>query len=583
MNIKTILTTLLALLPLAAAGQNLNPTVEVSKSYEGKLTGVDKPQLKMAVPDSVYRFDLDFDYSVAETPYKGSYEFSPYAMEMIPAPSVRSRNLVYLKAGAGYQLHPELDFVWSPLFKKPFRMNVYATHRSFAGNYWNMGMRSGNNGFQVVDRVGKDYEGERTWSGYDFFTGAGVNGRYDWNSGLFRFDVRYEGIQQKDMDALKRSRSAVIVKAGVQSKYSEYGLGYKVDAGYLFGNDVLSLPAGGMYLRENDFDLDAAIGYGLNNGHRAVLDLGIEMASTDGGIFSNGLDVDVVPHYEMNWKNWRFDLGVRVSTAFKSASLSDPYDYSDVGLYPDIRVEYTTLKGRMKMYLDIAGDSRVESYSDVIGFDRRANMTYGRGEWQILDITDECVNIAAGAEGRLGKRFAYDLKAGYAHIGNALLHGLVLEGGMMLPALGYAGYDRLYVTADWDWEKEDFRFDGTVGYEYAFKMTGNQRIGLFLPPHLTGNIAFSYNWSRRIFAGVSCGFATASNGKVAADDAAEPAEALKVRIPGYADLGVNAEYVINRKLSVWLKGGNLLGMTIQRSPLYAEKGPYFTAGICLNL
>ena len=35
--------------------------------------------------------------------------------------------------------------------------------------------------------------------------------------------------------------------------------------------------------------------------------------------------------------------------------------------------------------------------------------------------------------------------------------------------------------------------------------------------------------------------------------------------------------------SAWARGGNLLGMTIQRSLLYAEKGPYFTLGICLNL
>ena len=55
--------------------QNLDPTVEVNRAYEGKLMEVHKPVLKMEVPDSVMRFDLDFDYSVFESPYKGSYEF----------------------------------------------------------------------------------------------------------------------------------------------------------------------------------------------------------------------------------------------------------------------------------------------------------------------------------------------------------------------------------------------------------------------------------------------------------------------------------------------------------------------------
>ena len=54
-------------------------------------------------------------------------------------------------------------------------------------------------------------------------------------------------------------------------------------------------------------------------------------------------------------------------------------------------------------------------------------------------------------------------------------------------------------------------------------------------------------------------------------------------IPWYADLGVNFEYAINRSVSLWARGGNLLNMTIQRNPLYAEKGINLTVGICLNL
>ena len=67
-----------------AAAQNLNPTVEVQNSYLGKLIEAGKPQLEMAVPDSLTRFDLDFDYSVMETPYKGGYEFNPYLVDLKP-------------------------------------------------------------------------------------------------------------------------------------------------------------------------------------------------------------------------------------------------------------------------------------------------------------------------------------------------------------------------------------------------------------------------------------------------------------------------------------------------------------------
>ena len=69
-----------------AYGQNLNPTVEVTNAYEGGPSAIAKPAQQLAVPDSVTRFNLDFDYSVFEKPYQGAYEFTPYYAISAPAP-----------------------------------------------------------------------------------------------------------------------------------------------------------------------------------------------------------------------------------------------------------------------------------------------------------------------------------------------------------------------------------------------------------------------------------------------------------------------------------------------------------------
>ena len=106
------------LFTLSAAAQNLDPTVEVRREYEGKLVEVHKPVFEMAVPDSVTRFALDFDYSVFDNPYKGSYEFNPYLLSMKPSASDNGESNFYLRAGAGYQPHPTVDVVWSPTFKR---------------------------------------------------------------------------------------------------------------------------------------------------------------------------------------------------------------------------------------------------------------------------------------------------------------------------------------------------------------------------------------------------------------------------------------------------------------------------------
>ena len=122
-------TALAAAVTALAYGQNLNPTVEVTNAYEGGASSINKPAQKMAVPDTVTRFNLDFDYSVFEKPYRGAYEFSPYYVELKPAPKVSTTGKFYLRAGAGFTLHPELDMVWSPVRKEKFRLNVYATSK----------------------------------------------------------------------------------------------------------------------------------------------------------------------------------------------------------------------------------------------------------------------------------------------------------------------------------------------------------------------------------------------------------------------------------------------------------------------
>ena len=86
---------------------------------------------------------------------------------------------------------------------------------------------------------------------------------------------------------------------------------------------------------------------------------------------------------------------------------------------------------------------------------------------------------------------------------------------------------------------------------------------------------------KRIYFGIDCNFSTSRHGTVNFTDGSAPLP--EVVVPGFADLGVNLEYAFTRKLSFWLRTGNLLDMTIQRVPLYTESGIYFTAGIRLLL
>jgi len=330
------------------------------------------------------------------------------------------------------------------------------------------------------------------------------------------------------------------------------------------------------YLKENDFSLDGGLGYTFLNGDILGLKLGFEASVLDGAVFAGGGDVDVVPHYVIDRGRWLFDLGVRISASFKTDSFSDMYSYEEQMIYPDVRIEYKAVPDAMKLFLHLGGDSRATSYSDIIAYDHRADIRYGRNIWDVLDIEDEKISVTAGLEGRIGKSFSYGLEGGYASYGNALLEGVAIAdatpvtSARWLPGLGYSSYDKVFVSLDWLMDAEHFRFDGNVDYAYCTDLSLETGKGLLLPAALTGDVALMYDWKDRVFAGVDCEFSSARKG-------------MDISVPGYADLGLELEYIVNRKFSAWARGGNLLGMTVQRSLLYAEKGPYFTLGICLNL
>ena len=72
-------------LTVPAGAQNINQSVQVTNEYLTRFADFQKQGEELQVPDSLLRFDYNFDYSVFDTPYRGSYEFSPYRIDATPA------------------------------------------------------------------------------------------------------------------------------------------------------------------------------------------------------------------------------------------------------------------------------------------------------------------------------------------------------------------------------------------------------------------------------------------------------------------------------------------------------------------
>ena len=573
----------------AMHAQDLDPTVVVNRAYEGRLTDVHKPLLDMQVPDSVTRFDLDFDYSVFDKPYKGAYEFSPYLLTMQPASSVQDPKQLYLKVGAGYTLHPTLDLVWAVPMKGAFKLDAYAFHRSYIGEYRKFKPELVGGQTSVIERMkahGGDHTNHEVY--YDLETRAGVDGAYDWQKGSLIFDVSYYGLASEDY-LKSRHYDALDVRGGIASKRSEadYFM-YDVDFEYRFGADAMKYTGAEDRLDEHVFSVNATLGQVMKKAfrtHKVLFDAGLDLAAYSHKTYSTVAgQFYITPHYVYDYSKWRVDAGIKLAKVMRSDSPNGIFSAKEQVVYPDIYASYDVVPQYLRVYTQIGGGNMMNTYSSILEENHHFDVQFGRGLWPLMDFSVERVSATLGFKGRVSK-FCYDITGGYVNYANAMLDAVVVaepfaNGSLeYLPGVGYAGYQKAFAAMSLDWASESLRFDADLQYDYSFGFSDNS--GLFAPAELTGQAAIEYNWSRRIYAGIDCIFATSRKGSVV--DLREPVKTYEAVIPGYADLGLYFEYAFSNSFALWARGGNLLNMTIQRNPLYAEKGVNFTVGICLNL
>ena len=572
----------------AAYSQNLDPTVEVSRAYVAKHIDAEKPVIEMAVPDSVLKFDLDFDYAVTDNPYKGSYEFKPYSLDMKPQSSSGRNTVLFFRAGAGYTLHPTLDFVVTPPFRKgtPFSMSIYGTHRSYFGRYRAVSFED--------RRLG--WDGKSRYSGYDTYTSAGVNARTDWRTGYFTFDLGYLGYAGKDT---LRTRNFDAFRADVRvasNNPAHKYFFYDVNLSYLYGEDKIRSGAASC-LTEHDFSAKASLGPVFSDTQRALLDIGLDV-SDYGAMFSSYSGMfSLAPHYILHKSRWYLDLGVKISMLIGSDRSEEKTAlHSKRGqiFYPDVEIGFDAVRNYLNIYIKAEGGDNINRYSDRLASDRHFSPLYALGGNVLMNNSVERIKASLGFKGNIASRLVYDLRGGYANYSNMMFgsityvvpgqapewmsgqSGNVLSGWM--PSVGYASCNYYFAALDLGWKSQDLSVDAV--FECNGTDLRSRKAAVFAPSPFTADIDVVYNWKKRVFVGLHCNAALARNGLVRPSS---DAELESVRLPGYADLGLSAEYRFNRKASFWIYGGNLLNMTVQRFPLYTESGISFTAGITLSL
>lgn len=591
MNMRKIYLVSAAMLMTAAVsfGQNFNPTVEVTNTYQGNASEVHKPLLGMNVPDSLLRFDLDFDYEVFEKPYQGAYSFKPYMLNMRPAKDAWRGRQLYLKAGAGYTLHPQFEFVYSPEQSGPFQMSVYASHKSYFGNYHEIKPELQDGLYRMKKSGGK-------FGGYDALTSAGFDGRYNWDRTILSFGIGYYGLAAKD-SVMSRSYNAFDFNARVRSNNdSESYFLYDIGLRGRVANDGLdyksfSFPDGVTVDKQNEnwVLLDGLVGPVVNNSRSILVGFEAESASYSRFYDGNIGRVALIPSYRFKSGRWNLNLGVKLEFMFRNDA--DTLSFGKMGggkgqiVYPDAHISFAA-GGNVALYADATGGSRLNTYSSQISENHHLNPSFLVAPvyeliTPLVDNTVEKVNARIGVRGSAASSFQFDVNGGVGLYGNALMEsGLFTAGGDLVPALAYSDYNLIYANALVGLRTGRVKIDADFRYRgVSFPDNDALNLGFTLPKY-SGGVRASYDISSRLYAGINVEAASWRDGKCAS---VASEDILDVRVPGYVDLGVNCGYKFNRKWTLWLESGNLLCQTIQRTPFYAEKGPWVTAGISLNL
>lgn len=591
MNMRKIYLVSAAMLMTAAVsfGQNFNPTVEVTNTYQGNASEVHKPLLGMNVPDSLLRFDLDFDYEVFEKPYQGAYSFKPYMLNMRPAKDAWRGRQLYLKAGAGYTLHPQFEFVFSPEQSGPFQMSVYASHKSYFGNYHEIKPELQDGLYRMKKSGGK-------FGGYDALTSAGFDGRYNWDRTILSFGIGYYGLAAKD-SVMSRSYNAFDFNARVRSNNdSESYFLYDIGLRGRVANDGLdyksfSFPDGVTVDKQNEnwVLLDGLVGPVVNNSRSILVGFEAESASYSRFYDGNIGRVALIPSYRFKSGRWNLNLGVKLEFMFRNDA--DTLSFGKMGggkgqiVYPDAHISFAA-GGNVALYADATGGSRLNTYSSQISENHHLNPSFLVAPvyeliTPLVDNTVEKVNARIGVRGSAASSFQFDVNGGVGLYGNALMEsGLFTAGGDLVPALAYSDYNLIYANALVGLRTGRVKIDADFRYRgVSFPDNDALNLGFTLPKY-SGGVRASYDISSRLYAGINVEAASWRDGKCAS---VASEDILDVRVPGYVDLGVNCGYKFNRKLEFWLESGNLLCQAIQRNPFYAEKGPWVTAGVSLNL
>lgn len=524
-----------------AAQTQINPVIQVERLYDADLIEVTKPPLDTSVPDSLQISQTLIQYSILDKPLLNLYEFIPLSPAVVRSYEEPGTRYGYLDLAIGYPWTPRGDILLQAPIRSRWYIGLQARHRSLLHQDRRM---------TTDGRITLEHRGKKN---------------------TFRINVLGEHLNNKfavvDMLSLPGLDYQNYYKAGTEMEaYSLNNIPgswhYHLKFGYHHAKNRITGPYDSLpVIRENILNIEASTGYNLAKGLSLNLEANARFASnrwTLNGISASRAVINAFPHVVWSGERFKAGIGLRVGYLLES-------DNNKFGIFPWFDAHFKLIRDWLTLYAKTNGYHLLNTYQDRIT----------ENPWIFADqMYDATVpwDVQAGFTGTVGDLFHYRIYGAYRYTKNQFFFGTqILQQGY--PGLYMFHYsDETRYTAGSSLSFHSRRFGMGISGEWHQYILSSNNPPWHKPVWEVRGYA-RYNWRERIIL-TATGYWR--------DTCFAPdwsAASSVVTIPGFLDLGVRLEYVINRMFSAYFMGSNLLNREISYYYLYRNPGLTFGGGL----
>jgi len=587
------------------AQNRIDPTLEVKRDFDAKLAEIIKGKLNTSLPDSLSRFDLDFNYSVLDKPVRDLYDFSPLPSANLEKQGAARLPQFYARTGANLLPNPFASVKYQPNISQSVSLLLYGDYNSFFGKlplfYIDYINPTDNHLLIKSDN--------KVISPYTWYR-AGANFKYDWKKGVVGVDLSYndnylgltgfESSMTRSVDyygrnldnmtqswvktSLSRRNGVANVKVYVSSHNPDNNtFHYSAAVSFSSLNDKTKIEkqALDMYeIDEKNIDIDASIGYGFADHSNFSIGAKYENSKFSYTDDRSRNSIELYPHYTFQHKGWLFDLGVKLVQWNNIYTDQNRSNFFLSGL-----ASFELVKNKLWFYALLDGESQMYTYQKLLAINPLVIPV------EPSDLaTEQPIIIKSGFRGNIAERISYHIYGGYEKYRNQIFF---IKTESLNPFNGLVNGFRPFFD-----DETRFLFGGelffkskAVDAQIGLKTTSFETNDMndihynYSPLEISGRLR--YNWRERIVIAADFGYRHKTPTIFMSDEPYSPyfppggfiIYETKAYIPSYAIVNIEATYAFTQNFSFFVRGNNLLNTPFSPIPFYASQGLGLGVGI----